>query len=104
VRRSWVEPISLSFALRSFWGVEYSFIRATILSVFWVLLLPCLDLPSTVILIYPSSFMSALTSVLIDRLLRLRTSFLYFENLNNLILTYSSCSKISVALEFQADV
>lgn len=54
---------------------------AVILSTPWLFMLPGLDLPSTVILISPSSFISALTSVLIDKLLKLSTSFLYFENL-----------------------
>jgi hypothetical protein len=46
-----------------------------------LLRLPGLDLPSTVILISPSSFISALTSVLMERLLRLSISLLYLENL-----------------------
>lgn len=68
--------------LSSFWGVEYSFMMEFMRSMLWLFMLPGRDLPSTVTLISPSSFMSALTSVLMDRLLRLSTSFLYLLNLS----------------------
>jgi hypothetical protein len=46
-----------------------------------LLRIPGFDFPYTVILISPYNFISALTSVLIERLLRLKTSRLYLENL-----------------------
>ena len=88
----------------SFWGVANSFIRAVILYVFWPLELPCFDFPSTVILIYPYNFMSAFTYVLIERLPRESTSFLYLANLHIEIVTCSSYWEIHEVIVFRVDV
>jgi hypothetical protein len=66
-------------------GVENSLMSDSYFYIFWLLGLPARVLPSTVILIYPYSFISALTSVLMERLLRLSTSLLYFANLYQLL-------------------
>ena len=104
VFRSCVEPKSFSPAdfVGSFTGVN-SFIWETSLSIMELFRLVPFDFPSTVILIYPSNFISALTSVLIERLLKLKTSLLYFENLHKTYLTYTNCSKTHLVLEFRAD-
>lgn len=104
VFRSCVEPKSFSPAdlVGSLSGVN-SFIWETSLSIMELFRLVPFDFPSTVILIYPSSFISALTSVLMERLLKLNISLLYFENLHKAYLTYTSCLRIHRVLEFRVD-
>lgn len=68
-----------------------------------LLRLPGFAFPYTVILISPSSFMSAFTSVLIDRLLRLKTSFLYLENLSSALFTCTNYSRTHAVPGFLTD-
>ena len=85
-------------------GVMNSLMSIIYFSIFWLLLFPGLDLPSTVIFISPSNFMSALTSVLIDKLPRLNTSLLYFENLCYIWFTCTNYSRTHEVTGYQVDV
>lgn len=92
VLRSWVEP-SYFYALVLFYLIGvYSLKVYFSMFVLLLLMLKLLGFPfpSTMILISPSNFISAFTSVLIDRLLKLSTSFLYLANLSKTLFTYTS--------------